>query len=180
MSLFKCPRCSTIVEAAPGRQLICPTCGFGAAAQPPVPSPPPTPTVAAPAANPAPEAKLSTGANVLVFLLVLGGLVPAAYVGNVAAKGLAEAIQSGGIWVAILVVFLTGTLLGLVAAAALGVAAKWPRGLAVIGGAGLVALAGLSVWMLIFLEDAREGVFVFGITVVALVLIGVFIKLFSR
>jgi hypothetical protein len=37
VSSLRCPRCATVVMAAPGQPPVCPNCGFGAPAPPPAP-----------------------------------------------------------------------------------------------------------------------------------------------
>ncbi len=77
-------------------------------------------------------------------------------------------------------VALAAAVLGCLGAAAIAVATKWPRVFPALAGAGLLGLTGLSVWMFTSLKEAREGFFVFGVTVVVLVLMALFIKLFSK
>lgn len=66
MSRVRCPKCSTVVEVAPGESPVCPSCGFGrpegaaAPSAPPAPAPapvsgPPSDPSPAPLAGPAPD-----------------------------------------------------------------------------------------------------------------------------
>jgi hypothetical protein len=81
MPRLKCPRCSTIVEAAEGAAPVCPQCGFGSKAPPtPPPAPAPDPVWAAPALSPLPAAAPSGPAKrpgwvtfVAVYYFIVAG-----------------------------------------------------------------------------------------------------------
>jgi hypothetical protein len=117
----------------------------------------------APAAPSETRASLSTTSKVLTGLVVVSAVVPAAFVGNVAAKWLADTIGMGGPVVAIVLVLLAGIILGLLGVIAVAVATESSRVYPMLGVA-LLVLAAVSVWMFASLDDAREGLWVFLVT----------------
>lgn len=114
--------------------------------------------------------------RVLLIALLVSGFVPAAYIGNLFAKGFAEYLKTSGPLVAIMLAAMAGIVLCLLGAAAVAVEKTWPRGFPVVGGTAFIGLAGLSIWMFTNLKEATEGVFIFGITVIVLALMGLLAK----
>lgn len=99
------------------------------------------------------KGSLSLGAKVLTGVLVLAGVVPAAYVGNVVAKWIARSTGFGGPGVAIVLVLLAGLILVGLGGIAIAVATQSSRVFRPLAGGALVVLAAASVDV----RDARRG-----------------------
>lgn len=119
--------------------------------------------------------KLEQRTVILIGVLLLAGFVPAAYLGALAIEVIArttnEAVSG------VVIVGIGGALLAALGATAYGVATKWPERFPLVVGTGSVILAGLSLWMLVARETAREGAVAFVISAVVLALMIGFVKL---
>jgi len=123
---------------------------------------------------------LSTGSKVLTGLLLLSAFVPAAYVGNVVAKWMADSTGVGGPAVAIVLVLLAGVILVVVGVIAVALATESSRVFPVLAGGSLLALTAASVWMFASLDDAKEGLWVFLVTAGVLAVISLVATAYSK